>query len=407
MGEILFLTHRVPWPPNRGDKIRSHHFLQKLMDSAPVHVACFADDEAERQLGWERKAELASWEIVLRKKPQWLGGIEAILAGKPVSLTCFDSSEIRAYVDHVIATRPIDCIFVFSGQMAQFIPAEFGGRVVMDFGDVDSAKFESYAEDGSGPMAWVNRREGRLLRAFEKDVAERADHSLFVSEAEARLFRQRSGLADDRVKAVGNGIDLEFYGAPDVQPEGLEQSGPMILFTGQMDYQPNVQAVQSFSQQVMPAILVRFPEARFAIVGRSPSDKVMQLDGKNGTVVVGAVDDIRSWIMAADVVVAPLRIARGIQNKVLEAMAVGKPVVASQCAAEGIDAINGEHFLIADSVDDEAQLTCELLQDSERAERLGDQAKQLIHTQYSWARQLIGLPALCGFSEPAVAEAAE
>jgi hypothetical protein len=121
--------------------------------------------------------------------------------------------------------------------MAQFIPAEFGGRVVMDFADVDSAKFESYAKDGSGPMAWVNRREGRLLRAFEKDVAERADHSLFVSEAEARLFRQRSGLAEDRVKAVGNGIDLEFYGAPDVQPEGLEQSGPMILFTGQMDYQ--------------------------------------------------------------------------------------------------------------------------------------------------------------------------
>jgi glycosyltransferase involved in cell wall biosynthesis len=133
----------------------------------------------------------------------------------------------------------------------------------------------------------------------------------------------------------------------------------------------------------------------------------MQLDGKNGTVVVGAVDDIRSWIMAADVVVAPLRIARGIQNKVLEAMAMGKPVVASQCAAEGIDAINGEHFVIAESVDDEAQLTCELLQDSERAERLGEQAKQLIHTQYSWARQLTSLPALRGFSEPAVAEAAE
>jgi len=406
MGEILFLTHRVPWPPNRGDKIRSHHFLQKLMDCAPVHVACFAEDEAERQLGWERKAELASYEIVLRKKPQWLGGIEAMLAGKPVSLTCFDSSEIRAYVDHVVATRPVDCIFVFSGQMAQFIPADFGGRVVMDFGDVDSAKFESYADDGSGPMAWINRREGRLLRTFEKDVAERVDHSLFVSEAETALFRQRSGLAGDRVKAVGNGIDLEFYGATDVQPEGLEQSGPMILFTGQMDYQPNVQAVQSFSTQVMPEILARFPEARFAIVGRSPTDKVTQLDGKNGTVMVGAVDDIRSWIIAADVVVAPLRIARGIQNKVLEAMAMGKPVVASRCAAEGIDAINGQHFLIANSVDDEAQLVCELLQDSERAQHLGEQAEQLIHAQYSWARQLAKLPSLCGLTTSSIAEVA-
>lgn len=405
MGEILFLAHRVPWPPNRGDKIRSHHFLQKLMDCAPVHLACFADDEAERQIGWERKSELASCEIVLRTKPQWLGGIEAILAGQAVSLTCFDSSEIRAYVEQVIATRPIDCIFVFSGQMAQFIPEDFGGRVVMDFGDVDSAKFESYADDGSGPMAWINRREDRLLRAFEKDVAERADNNLFVSEAEARLFRQRSGLSDDRVKAVGNGIDLEFYGSPDVQPEGLENSGSLILFTGQMDYQPNVQAVQSFSHQVMPDILARFPDARFAIVGRSPTDKVEQLDSRNGTVVIGAVDDIRSWIMAADIVVAPLRIARGIQNKVLEAMAMAKPVVASGCAAEGIDAINGEHFLIADSVDDEAQLVCELLQDPERARRLGDQAKRLIHAQYSWETQLAELPALCGFPESVVVEA--
>lgn len=407
MGEILFLAHRVPWPPNRGDKIRSHHFLQKLMDCAPVHVACFADDENEKQTGWDRKAELASCKTVVRNKPKWRAGIEALVSGKPVSLASFESAEISNHVAQIIATRPIDCIFVFSGQMAQFIPPEFDGRVVMDFADVDSAKFESYAEDGSGPMAWINRREGRLLKSFEKDIAERADHSLFVSEAEAQLFGQRSGLSDDRVKAVGNGIDLEFYGASDVVPEGLEHEGPMILFTGQMDYQPNVQAVQSFSNEVMPDILARFPDARFAIAGRAPSDKVKQLDGKNGTAVIGAVDDIRSWIMAADVVVAPLRIARGIQNKVLEAMAMAKPVVASECAAEGIEAVNGEHFLIAQSVEDEATLVCDLLADPERARRLGEQAKILIHSQYSWETQLAGLPGLCGFSDVVVvAEAA-
>jgi len=406
MGEFLFLAHRVPWPPNRGDKIRSHHFLQKLMDCVPVHLACFAEDESERQLGWERKAELASCEIVLRTKPQWLGGIEAMVSGKPVSLTCFDSAEIRAYVARVIATRPIDCIFIFSGQMAQFIPAEFGGRVVMDFGDVDSAKFECYAEDGKGPMAWINRREGRLLRTFEKDIAERADQSLFVSEAEAQLFRARSGLTDNRVKAMGNGIDLDFYDASGVKPAEVENAGPMILFTGQMDYQPNVQAVQSFSTEVMPAIVARHPDARFVIVGRAPVDKVKQLDGKNGTMVIGGVDDIRSWIIAADVVVAPLRIARGIQNKVLEAMAMARPVVASACAAEGIDAIDGEHFLIAGSVTEEARLVCELLDNPDRARRLGKQAERLIHAKYSWATQLAGLPALCGFAETMVAEAA-
>ncbi len=406
MGEILFLAHRVPWPPNRGDKIRSHHFLQKLMNCAPVHVACFADDEAERQTGWDRKAELASCKIMLRNKSNWRAGIEALVSGRPVSLASFSSRQISDYVAKVIARRPIDCIFVFSGQMAQFVPPGFSGRVVMDFADVDSAKFESYAEEASGPMAWVNRREGRLLRTFEKRVAERADYNLFVSQAEARLFRERSGLPGDRVKAVGNGIDLEYYGAQDVRPEKIQEGGPLILFTGQMDYQPNVRAVQSFSQQVMPDILARFPDARFAIAGRSPADKVKQLDGRNGTVVTGAVDDIRSWIMAADVVVAPLRIARGIQNKVLEAMAMGKPVVASECAAEGIEATDGEHFLVARSVDEEAALVCALLADPGRAGRLGEQARHLIHTHYSWERQLAGLPVLCGMPDSVSAKVA-
>ena len=406
MGEILFLAHRVPWPPNRGDKIRSHHFLQKLMDCAPVHVACFADNEQEKEAGWNRKAELASCEIVVRKKPKWQAGIEALLSGKPVSLTSFESSAIHAYVAQVIAARPIESIFVFSGQMAQFIPFDFKGKIVMDFADVDSAKFESYAEDGSGPMTWVNRREGRMLKAFEKEIAERADHNLFVSEAEAELFRGRSGLSRERVRAVGNGIDLAFYDAPDVEPEGLGQTGPMILFTGQMDYQPNVQAVLSFSNEVMPDILSRFPDARFAIVGRAPSEKVKRLDQKNGTIVVGAVDDIRSWIKAADVVVAPLRIARGIQNKVLEAMAMAQPVVASACAAEGIEAIDGDHFLIARSVEEEAQLVGDLLADPERARRLGERAGRLIHSFYSWETQLADLPALCGVLDSVVAEAA-
>ena len=404
MGEILFLAHRVPWPPNRGDKIRSHHFLQKLMDFAPVHVACFAEDEAERQTGWECKNELASCEIVLRQKPKWQAGIEALVSGKPVSLTSFESDALEDHVADTVATRPIDCIFVFSGQMAQFIPADFAGRVVMDFADVDSAKFESYAEEGSGPMAWIHRREGRLLQAFEKAVAERADHSLFVSEAEAALFRARSGLSDDRIKAMGNGIDLAFYGAVDIEPADSDQ--PMILFTGQMDYQPNIQAVQSFSNQVMPDILARFPDARFVVVGRAPTDKVRQLDGRNGTVVIGSVDDIRSWIRAAAVVVAPLRIARGIQNKVLEAMAMAKPVVVSQCAAEGIEAINGEHFVVAASVAEEARLICELLDDPQRAGRLGEQAQRLIHAKYSWETQLADLPGLCGLTDARVAEAA-
>ncbi|MEH6756861.1 MAG: TIGR03087 family PEP-CTERM/XrtA system glycosyltransferase [Parasphingorhabdus sp.] len=407
MGEILFLTHRVPWPPNRGDKIRSHHMLRKLMQYRPVHLACFADVETEAAEDSDIKASLASMQITVRNKSNWRAGIEALASGKPVSLTSFESSKIRSYVSNILKTRPIDCIFVFSGQMAQFVPVDFAGRLIMDFADVDSAKFESYADEGSGPMAWINRREGKLLRAFEQKVGALADHSLFVSEEEAELFRQRSGLSDEKVKAVGNGIDLEFYDPAKVQPVEGPHSGPLIIFTGQMDYRPNVEAVVSFATAVMPAIMKQHPEAQFAIVGRMPTADVLRLNSNNGVIVTGSVDDIRSWLKAADIVVAPLRIARGIQNKVLEAMAMGKPVVVSSAAAQGIEAIDGEHFHIAENPQQEARLVCDLLSDSERARRLGDNAAALIRSSYSWQMRLAEIPGLCGIDEPALAEAAE
>ncbi|MEP3227465.1 MAG: TIGR03087 family PEP-CTERM/XrtA system glycosyltransferase [Parasphingorhabdus sp.] len=407
MGEILFLTHRVPWPPNRGDKIRSHHILRKLLAYKPVHLACFADDLSEAQEDSAIKANLASSHIALRTKSNWQAGIEALATGKPVSLTSFESEAIQGYVDQILQSRPIDCIFVFSGQMAQFVPASYSGRLVMDFADVDSAKFESYAESGKGPMAWINRREGKLLSAFEKQIGERADHSLFVSEAEASLFRQRSGLDEQKICAVGNGIDLEFYDPDAIAAVSHDCSGPKIIFTGQMDYRPNVEAVVSFSKQAMPTIVARFPDAEFIIVGRAPTPEVMRLDGENGTRVAGSVDDIRAWIKSADIVVAPLRIARGIQNKVLEAMAMRKAVVASHPAAQGINALDKKHFYVAENVDHEAQLVCELLAHPAKAGALGDRASALIRSGYSWEQQLANIATLCGIDAPEMAEAAE
>ncbi len=407
MGEILFLTHRVPWPPDRGDKIRAHHILRKLMEYRPVHLGCFADDIIEETAESDIKQALASFQIVRRTKPNWWAGIQALASGRPVSLTAFGSAVIRSYVRNTLSTRTIDCIFVFSGQMAQFIPAGFSGKVIMDFVDVDSAKFESYAAEGFGPMAWINRREGKLLRAFERQIGERADQSLFVSEAEAQLFRQRSDLDDQKVRAVGNGIDLEFYDPVKVAATELPHEGPLIVFTGQMDYRPNVEAVTSFAKEVMPKILQQHPDVQFAIVGRAPTPDVARLDGLNGTMVIGSVDDIRCWLKAADIVVAPLRIARGIQNKVLEAMAMGKPVVASAAAAQGIAAIDGEHFFVADDVQHEAMLVSELLSDGEKSKMLGDKASALIRSDYSWKTQLSDIASLCDTDRGKLLEAVE
>jgi len=390
MEEILFLAHRVPWPPDRGDKIRSHHILNYLAQMAPVHVGAFADNGHDMGFGAAMGARLASSHVEIRNKPTWLAGLEALAKGGPVSVASFASQSMAAWVRALLESRPISHIFCFSGQMAQYVPADFEGRFLMDFVDVDSAKFESYADMGNPVMRWVNAREGRLLAAFERDVAMRANLSLFVSDAEAALFRVRSGVHEAR--ALGNGIDTIFYD-PDATFRTLHPPfpDPLIVFTGQMDYRPNVEAVTIFATEAMPIIRAANPEATFAIVGRNPSAAVSDLSALPGVQVTGAVDDVRTWLTAADVVVAPLRTARGIQNKVLEAMAMAQPVVASPAAAEGIDAQAGVHFYVENSARAEAERVCALFADANEMQRVGRAARAHVIAHYGWNQQLAPL----------------
>ncbi len=405
MREILFLAHRIPWPADRGDKIRSHHILKRLCGMAPVHAGAFADDGRDLGFVGEMDGLLASSHIELRRKPQWLAGVEALLTRQPVSVCSFHSASMQDWVDTLLATGQISHIFCFSGQMAQYVPASFDGRFVMDFVDVDSAKFESYADQGNPLMRWINAREGRLLGGFEQDVALRADASLLVSETEAELFRTRTGA--NNVMALGNGIDTEFYD-PAAKFKKLHPvfPDPLIVFTGQMDYRPNIEAVTDFATQAMPIIRARHPDASFAIVGRHPTQGVSDLSMLPGVQVTGAVDDVRTWLGAADVVVAPLRIARGIQNKVLEAMAMARPVVASPAAAEGIDADAGVHFYVEPDVAAEAERVCALLGQPQDAAKTGAAARAHAIRHYGWEGQLAPLDDLMGY-RPGRAEAAE
>ena len=394
MDEILFLAHRIPWPPDRGDKIRSYHLLQKLTQMAPVHVGAFAEN-AEEELAAANPplTNIASLCAPVRSKSNAVAGVEAVLTGKPVSLSAFGSKALQHWVNDKLASGRISHIVVFSGQMAQFVPDSYTGPLIMDFCDVDSAKFASYAEEGNVVMRWVNRREERLLSAFEAKVAARADASLLVSEAEAALFRKRSGAAN--VQALGNGIDTVFYD-PSAKFKKLHPifPDPLIAFTGQMDYRPNIEAVADFAHNAFPAIRSSHPETTFAIVGRNPTQAVVDLSALPGIMVTGAVDDVRTWLAAADVVVAPLRIARGIQNKVLEAMAMARPVVASIAAAEGIDAQDGTHFRVAASAAQEAEIVNDLLNNLPVRQALGQAARAHVMEHYGWDGQLRLLVAL-------------
>ena len=392
-GEILFLAHRIPWPPNRGDKIRSHHILKYLAKLAPVHVATLTEDADDRAQERELAGLAASYCLADRAKPLALAGVEAVLKGQPVSLPAFHHSKIDSYVGKLLKTGKISTIVVFSSQMAQYVPDYFAGTVIMDFVDVDSAKFESYAETSGWPMQWVHTREGKYLSAYEAQVARNADISLFVSEAEAALFRERSDLGADKVQPLSNGIDTVFYDPHKVtaEPSLRNHSGPTFVFTGQMDYAPNIDAVSYFASDVMPHICKTHPKALFAIVGRNPSDAVKALHGSNGIIVTGAVDDVRGWIEGADIIVAPLRIARGIQNKVLEAMAMAKPVIASPEAAEGIAAQDGVHFVVADGADAQVNSICKMLTDNKAAQEMGAVARAHVVSTMSWDAALAPL----------------
>jgi polysaccharide biosynthesis protein PslH len=391
MKDILFLAHRIPYPPDRGDKIRSWHLLKQLASLGRVELACLADDEEDAaHLPALREAlggRLGVAHVEVRTRSKAAAGARALIDGRPVSLALFDSPELRDFVARRLAGGTIGTIFAFSGQMAQFVPHNVRQHFVMDFGDVDSAKFAQYADEGVGPMRWVNRREAGKLFAFERATAARADLCLFVSEAEAELFRRMTGLGN--IRALSNGIDVDHFdpAAAFARLDAAEGGeGPLLLFTGQMDYAPNVQAVTWFAREVLPLI----PRARFAIAGRNPAPAVRALAGAR-VIVTGSVPDMRAWLAAAELVVAPLKLARGIQNKVLEAMAMAKPVIASSAAFEGIEAEPGRDLLVADDAAATAAAINGLLAAPARAAALGTAARRQMERAYRWETRLAPL----------------
>ncbi len=405
MDEILFLAHRIPYPPDRGDKMRSWHLLQQLATRGRVHLACFADDAADAahvEAIRERLGNSLGQAHVELRSGRLAKTAGSFAKRRPLSVALFASAAMQNFVGQLLASGRIGTVFAFSGQMAQFVPEDASCRFVMDFVDADSAKFADYAARSAWPRSWLYRREARLLLDFECRTARRADVSLFVSEAEAALFRGRSGEASADVRALGNGIDLDFYD-PEADFDPLDNAikglGPLITFTGQMDYRPNVEAVTAFAHDVMPLIRHEHGDAHFAVVGRHPSPEVRRLDGKHGVTVTGAVLDVRTWLAAADVVVAPLGIARGVQNKVLEAMAMARPVVASPAAFEGIHAQPERDLIVAANGRQQADAIRALLKDPKRLVALGRAARKCVEGRYRWKDRLSGLDAILGIGE--------
>ena len=399
MSGILFLAHRVPFPPDRGDKIRSHHVLKALAELAPVHVGCLAETAADRAAELDLVEIATTWCTPTRSKPLPLAGLEAIVRDKPVSLTAFHHPVLAEWVARTLERGEIDTIYVFSGQMGQYVPAGWQGRLVVDLVDVDSAKFEAYAHEKPFPMSWIDAREARLLRTEEARLAARADRTLLVSNAEAALLVSRlpEGTAAN-VAVLGNGIDAEKFDPARVGPHAaLATGGPHFVFTGQMDYRPNVDAALRAIERIMPEIRAAHPTAQFHVVGRAPAPELLARNGSGGARIWGEVPDMRPFLAAADVVLAPLTIARGVQNKVLEAMAMARPVLVSPEAATGLPGKDGVHFAVADGDEAFAQRALALLARRDAGAEMGEAARRLVVETASWPAMLASLPEMVGF----------
>lgn len=397
MTGTLFLAHRLPFPPDRGDKIRSHNVLKALARLGPVHVGSFAENPADLANVVELDGLAASHCVPLRDKPLPLAGLEALYRREPVSLAAVRHARLAQWVQELLASGQIDAIYVFSGQMGQYVPHDWAGRLVVDLVDVDSAKFDQYSAGQNGLMRWVHSREGRLLRVEEARLAARADRTLLISAAEADLLRSRLPSGHPaRIAVMGNGIDAAAFDPAKVQPQPRMGPGPHLVFTGQMDYPPNVEAALVAIGSILPRVRQRYPQAQLHIVGRAPVTELLAHDGMDGCRVWGEVPDVRPFLAVADAVVVPLELARGVQNKVLEAMAMARAVVLTPQAATGIPATYGAHFIVAQGVEPFADAVIDLIAVPERAAALGEAARDFVLDRMSWPAMVAGLPALMG-----------
>jgi sugar transferase (PEP-CTERM/EpsH1 system associated) len=377
--KILFLSQRVPYPPNRGDKISTWRLINRLRQDHEVAVIAFAHDEADRQgaqdlrgMGFETTA------IPLNQKLRKLLALPLLFTNKALTLGVFGSSQLQAEVDRKLEWA--DAAYAFSSSMGAFLVGR-GLPWVMHFAELDSDKWKQYAASKPFPLDAIYRREWRTLLAYERKLAADTVTNVFCTPIEEAIFEEQIPGRPSLV--LRNGVDLEYF-----QPQPDKTEREHLVFTGVMDYYPNVDGCVHFVNEVFPIIRAEVPDCRFTIVGSRPTAQIQQLAEVDGVSVTGFVDDIRTYLARATISVAPLRIARGIQNKVLEAMSSGLPVVGTTSATQGVEGQPGRDFLLADSVEDQAAAILGLLRDPTEANALGQRARRFVEQNYDWAETL-------------------
>ncbi|MEK7728901.1 MAG: glycosyltransferase [candidate division KSB1 bacterium] len=415
--KILFLAHRIPFPPDKGDKIRSYQVLQYLAARHEVYLACLIDNQRDMQAAEELRRTLPHL-VYERLRPisQRWRMITALWRQKPLTVSYFYLPRLQQQLDALMARERFDALFVYSSTMAEYVRTCNIPLRVMDFCDLDSQKFKQYARVSAPPFSWLYRFEGNRLAAYEREAAQYFEHVLFINSEEQRLFEQNRG--GKNTVLMSNGVDFARYENSPLEggqggvvqndeadksyhekntpltplQGGISRSAtshPYLAFTGAMDYLPNIDAAFWCAREIFPLLRASLPELEFYIIGGNPSRKIRKLhDPQRGIHVTGYLPDLRPLLKGASVFIAPMRIARGMQTKILEAMACGVPVVTSAQAAAGIGARVEEELLIADTAGDYARQTLRLLRNDEERERLRRNAQTFLRAHFDWEKNL-------------------
>jgi sugar transferase (PEP-CTERM/EpsH1 system associated) len=388
VANLLYLVHRMPYPPDKGDKVRSYHLLRHLAERHRVFLGTFADDPADlRHLGTLRQWCAGLHVVPMNPRAAKLRSLAGLATGEPLSVRAWRDAGLRRWVRETVAREAIDAGVLYSSAVAQYAD-ELGGRpLIVDFVDVDSAKWSAYAERHAWPLSWLYRREGRTLLAYERAVASASRRSFFSTAQETALFTGLAPEAAPVCEAMTNGVDASHFAPDPALPSPFAAGERAIVFTGAMDYWPNVDAVGWFAREMLPALRRTRPDLHFWIVGRSPAPAVQALAGEH-VHVTGTVPDVRPYLQHAAAVVAPLRLARGIQNKVLEAMAMGQAVVAAQGCVQVLQAEAGRDIVPAAEAGDFVRELGALLDDPTRARAVGAAARQRVLRNYAWSAHL-------------------
>ena len=379
---IFFVCRRVPFPPDRGDKIATFNEIRHLSAQHEVHVFCLGDGAGDL----DNIAGLSEYAKSVTAVPVSgltikVRALSALIMGQPLSVAALDEAKLHGAIQRKFAEQDPDLVIVYSCNVAQFAAHFPHMPRIMQFGDLDSLKWHQYAERSRIPLKWIYAIEGRRLLAYERLIAHSFSQALVHTEIERRDFQRL--VPGVPVALVGNGVDLDYF-----RSTAFAKRPSSIVFTGVMDYRPNVDAVVWFCNEVLPIVRAEIADANFTICGSRPVRAVRRLARRSGVTVTGWVPDTRPYLDRSEVFVAPLRIARGIQNKLLEALAMGLPCVASAAAWRGTQIPRGEGIFATDDPRQFAEYVVQLLRDGEWRAEMGRKARAVVEADYRWEAQM-------------------